>query len=162
MFIVVCVECNENWKLAFFALELQVVDFEQRYGLLPCVNLSRSDQWWNYIVLQTYSPSDWIGNFRMSQQTFNYICQQLTPVIKRQNTRMRKAIPVQKRVGIIIWCLATSVEYRTFGHLLALQGALFVEYRNLLFFHCGNIFGQDLLSENLLHEYYSGTKTFLR
>ncbi len=49
-----------------------------------------------------------IENFRMSQTTFNYL---------RQNTRMRKAIPVQRPVAFTIWCLATSVEYRTIGHL---------------------------------------------
>ena len=33
---------------------------------------------------------------------------------------MRKAIPVQQRVAITIWCLATSVEYRTVGHLFGI------------------------------------------
>ena len=29
---------------------------------------------------------------------------------------MRKAIAVQQRVAVTLWCLATSVEYRTIGH----------------------------------------------
>ena len=46
-----------------------------------------------------------------------YICDQLKPVIQRQDTSMRKAISVEHRVAITLWCLATCAEYRTIGHL---------------------------------------------
>ena len=41
-------------------------------------------------------------NFRMSRSTFEFICQLVGPNMKRQNTRMREAIPVDKRVAIIV------------------------------------------------------------
>ena len=85
-----------------------------------CTAICRSDHWWSYIVQQTFTQSDWIENFRMSHQTFTYLCQQLAPVIEHQNTRMRKAIAVKQRVAVTLWCLATSVEYRTIGHLFGI------------------------------------------
>ena len=31
----------------------------------------KSDHWWNFIVLRTFTSQDWIENFRMSRQTFD-------------------------------------------------------------------------------------------
>ena len=53
----------------------------------------------------------------MSKQTFQYLCDQLRPKIFRENTHYRLAIPVEKRVAIALWCLATPAEYRTIAHL---------------------------------------------
>lgn len=64
-----------------------------------------------------FGPDDWIENFRMSKNTFNYLCDRLKGSIFRQNTRFRKAITVHQRVAITLWCLATSCEYRTLSHL---------------------------------------------
>lgn len=79
----------------------------------------RSDHWWNHIVLQTFSANDWIENFRMSKQTFSYLCQRLSPCLQRQNTTMRRSISVEQRVAITLWCLATPAEYRTVAHLFS-------------------------------------------
>ena len=46
-----------------------------------------------------------------------YICDELKLEIVKQNTRFRKAISLRKRVAITLWVLATTVEYRTVGHL---------------------------------------------
>ena len=73
--------------------------------------------WWNRVVLQTFSESDWIVNFRVSKDSFNFICSKLEPVIKRMDTRLRRAISVEHRVAITLWCLGTPCEYRTVGHL---------------------------------------------
>ena len=56
-------------------------------------------------------------NFRVSKHTFDYLCTQLSPLIKQQDTVLRKAIAVPHRVAITLWCLATCGEYRTIGHL---------------------------------------------
>ena len=73
--------------------------------------------WWDKIVLQTFGPRDWYENFRMQQSTFSYLCEKLRPAIIRQNTHLRKAISVEQRVAITLWCLATPCEYRTVAHL---------------------------------------------
>ena len=76
----------------------------------------RSTRFWDHIVMRSFTE-DWIENFRVSRETFLYLCEQLKPVIQRQDTRFRKAICVQLRVAITLWCLATCGEYRTIGHL---------------------------------------------
>lgn len=77
----------------------------------------RSLTWWNNIVLETFSERDWIENFRVSKNTFNFLCSKLRRHIERQNTHLRRAICVEHRVAITLWCLATCAEYRTIGHL---------------------------------------------
>ena len=72
---------------------------------------------------ETFSEGDWLENFRINRVTFNYLCQQLAPMIERQTTRQRKPVPVDQRVAIAIWCLATYVEYRTIGHLFGVSRA---------------------------------------
>ena len=72
----------------------------------------RSSSWWEYIVLETFTPTDWFENFRVSRQTFQYLCQKLGPLIRCQNTQLRKCVSVEKRVAITLWCLATCSEYR--------------------------------------------------
>lgn len=79
--------------------------------------LYRSLEWWNTVVLQTFTDDDWLENFRMSKSTFYFLCEKLRPCIERKNTRMRLAICVEHRVAITVWCLATCCEYRTIGHL---------------------------------------------
>ena len=69
------------------------------------------------IVLKTFTTQDWLQNFRMSRNTFVYLCAQLSPALCRSNTVMRKAISVEQRVAITLWCLATPAEYRTVAHL---------------------------------------------
>ena len=67
--------------------------------------------------MRTFTPIDWIENFRVSKDTFYYLCQELRYVIGRQDTQLRKAVSVEQRVAITLWCLATCSEYRTIGHL---------------------------------------------
>ena len=86
----------------------------------------RSDNWWNFIVLETFTDHDWIENFRVSRETFGYICQQLRPLIMRQNTRFRQAISVEQRVGITLWFLATPAEFVQLVIYLELQDVLYV------------------------------------
>ena len=73
-------------------------------------------------MVELYCSSDfhWIENFQMSQQTFNHLCQMLSPYIKKQTTKMHTLLSVQKHVAITLWFLATPVEYRTIGHLFSI------------------------------------------
>ena len=69
------------------------------------------------MVLQTFGSHDWVENFRMKKETFQYLRNQLRPSIERRDTQLRSAISVEHRVAITLWCLATPVEYRTIAHL---------------------------------------------
>ncbi|XP_034071752.1 protein ANTAGONIST OF LIKE HETEROCHROMATIN PROTEIN 1-like [Gymnodraco acuticeps] len=56
-------------------------------------------------------------NFRVSRQSFDYICNQVSGVMGRRDTNYRLCIPNKKRVAIALWKLATGGEYRTISHL---------------------------------------------
>ena len=80
-------------------------------------NLDRSMNWWNQIALNTFTRRDWMENFRISRETFLYICNQLEHSIRKCNTRLRRAISVQHRVAITLCVLATPSEYRSIAHI---------------------------------------------
>lgn len=69
----------------------------------------RSSVWWERIVLGEFSEEDWQQNFRVRKHTFDHICDQLRPRLNRRNTHMRRAIQVEKRVGVALWWLAIFV-----------------------------------------------------
>ena len=76
----------------------------------------RSSDWWNTIA-SDFSPQQFVQNFRVSRESFEYICNQLGGVLGRRNTNYRRCIPNKKRVAIALWKLATGGEYRTISHL---------------------------------------------
>ena len=57
----------------------------------------------------------------MSQATFLYVCNEIRPVIEKEDTVMRAAIPVEQRVALTLWFLATNSDYRTIGHLFGVS-----------------------------------------
>uniref|UniRef100_A0A8C3FDM6 Nuclease HARBI1 n=1 Tax=Chrysemys picta bellii TaxID=8478 RepID=A0A8C3FDM6_CHRPI len=72
-----------------------------------------STDWWDRIVLQVWDDSQWLRNFRMRKGTFMALCDLLSRALKCQNTRMRAALTVEKRVAIALWKLATPDSYRS-------------------------------------------------
>ena len=81
----------------------------------------RSSYWWDHVVNSMFTPYDWIENFRMSQETFLYLCSELRESVERNDTIMRKAIPVEQRVALTLWFLSTNTDYRTIGHLFGVS-----------------------------------------
>uniref|UniRef100_UPI00358E9383 uncharacterized protein isoform X1 n=1 Tax=Myxine glutinosa TaxID=7769 RepID=UPI00358E9383 len=75
-----------------------------------------SSDWWDRVACN-FTDAQWVENFRMSRETFDYICHNLTPVLQRSDTRFRLCIPVRKRVAVALWKLATNAKYRSVGHL---------------------------------------------
>lgn len=65
---------------------------------------------------------DFKKNFRVTQSTFSYIlckCQSLV----RADTNMRNAIPLHKRVAVLLYRAATSAEERTVTNLFGISAA---------------------------------------
>ena len=81
----------------------------------------RSNCWWEQVVNDTFTPNDWLENFRMSNATFLYLCNELRSSIEKSDTIMRKAIPVEQRVALTLWFLSTGADYRTIGHLFGVS-----------------------------------------
>ncbi|CAK6977085.1 uncharacterized protein LOC127636332, partial [Scomber scombrus] len=76
----------------------------------------RSRYWWDTIV-PDFTSVQFMQNFRVSRESFQYICSQMRHVMGKRNTNYRLCVPIQKRVAIAIWKLATGGEYRTISHL---------------------------------------------
>jgi len=77
---------------------------------------TQSTDWWERVMTE-FQPSDWLDKFRMSRETFFHLCDTLRPRLTRQNTSLRLALPVEKRVAAALWRLASNVEYRTISEL---------------------------------------------
>ncbi|KAM4677598.1 uncharacterized protein O3C94_009686 [Discoglossus pictus] len=73
----------------------------------------RSSALWDTVIEKTFSNFDWTESFRMTKSTFDYLCEQLRPVIQRVDTNMRRAIPAEVRLAMTLWRLGSSCEYRT-------------------------------------------------
>ncbi|XP_063062975.1 uncharacterized protein LOC134455685 [Engraulis encrasicolus] len=78
----------------------------------------RSSDWWEHTAM-AYNDEQWLNDFRVSRETFDYLCRALRPALQRRNTSFRLAIPLEKRVAIALYKLASTVEYRTVANLFA-------------------------------------------
>lgn len=63
-------------------------------------------------------PSNTFFNFcRMTSSDFEYLLNKIGPVISRNNTNMRKCIPVQERFAIALRFLASGDSYTSLSYL---------------------------------------------
>ena len=92
--------------------------------------LKRSDHWWEYIVLQTFSSQEWLESFRISKDTFDSVCPTDPTHLQCQDTHLWKAVSVKKRVAITLWVLASSAEHRTVSHLFGVGRSMVCEIVN--------------------------------
>uniref|UniRef100_A0A3B3HBN3 DDE Tnp4 domain-containing protein n=1 Tax=Oryzias latipes TaxID=8090 RepID=A0A3B3HBN3_ORYLA len=81
-----------------------------------------TQDWWDRVV-GTWDQELWVGNFCMRQETFEMLSVRLSPMLSYEDTTFRQAIPVQKRVGVGLWWLATGAGYRTLAHLFGISDA---------------------------------------
>ncbi|XP_067302878.1 uncharacterized protein [Pseudorasbora parva] len=96
---------------------MQILHILQSRRHRPSVwTFNRSSEWWDVIV-PGFTNTQWLENFRMSEETFAYLCNKVRPAMERQDTNFRVCVPLKKRVAIALWKLATGSEYRSVGHL---------------------------------------------
>lgn len=62
------------------------------------------------------TTSGWAGNF------FFQLCE-LLPGLRKSDTKLRKAIPLEKRVAIALYALGSSAEYRTIANMFGVGKA---------------------------------------
>ena len=65
----------------------------------------RTSVWWDSIVNGVFSDTEWLENFRMRRETFQFLCRCLAPHIRKKETIMRQPVSVEKRVAITLWRL---------------------------------------------------------
>ena len=83
----------------------------------------RDENWfpdiWQNRVIDDYQGNRWKEDFRMKGSTFANLVAVLTPYLQKRGTRFRLAIPVEKRVAIGVWRLATGNSFRTLSTIFA-------------------------------------------
>ncbi|XP_051579062.1 uncharacterized protein gpr132a isoform X1 [Myxocyprinus asiaticus] len=80
----------------------------------------RTSDWWE-ITAQRFTDDQWLEDFRVSRETFKSICTTVKPALERRDTAFRLCIPLEKRVAIALYKLASTSEYRTVGNLFAVS-----------------------------------------
>ncbi|KAH9385029.1 hypothetical protein HPB48_027065 [Haemaphysalis longicornis] len=80
----------------------------------------RSGSWYDTTLPNLPDSSAFRENFRVSRTTFTYIVN-ACECMRRQDTNMRRAIPLDKRVAIGLYRLASSAEERTVAHLFGVS-----------------------------------------
>jgi len=85
--------------------------------------LPRPQNWFQEILNNRAFDHWWKENFRIERETFEAICGLLGPAICRQDTRLKKSIPVEKRVAVALRRLATGECYRSCGLMFGLSKA---------------------------------------
>ena len=77
--------------------------------------LPRPQYWFDNLLNSNALNMWWRENFRVTRETFHFICTAVAPVIRRQDTILRAAIPVETRTALGLWRLATGDSYRSCG-----------------------------------------------
>ena len=67
-----------------------------------------------------YFREIWRREFRFSVETFDFINNLVRDKMEKQNTFFRKAIPMEKRVAVALWRLATSNSYRSINKVFGI------------------------------------------
>ncbi|CAN7977398.1 unnamed protein product [Ixodes persulcatus] len=75
---------------------------------------------WYETTLPYFPESTFRENFRLDRSTFRYIVS-VCECMRRNNTNMRQTIPLEKRVAIALYRLATSAEDRTVANLFGVS-----------------------------------------
>ncbi|XP_077523192.1 uncharacterized protein LOC144134077 [Amblyomma americanum] len=81
----------------------------------------RGSSWWE-TTQPHLSEDDFRGHFRMNRHTFNYVVS-VCDCMRHVDTNMRDAIPLEKRVAIGIYRLASSAEDRTVANVFGVSRA---------------------------------------
>ncbi|KAM0867227.1 hypothetical protein ACQ4PT_042125 [Festuca glaucescens] len=69
-------------------------------------------EWWETVGSPWYPDADFKRHFHMSRSTFEALCEMLAPAVEKEDTQMRDAIPVRKRVVVVVFLLSTGQSLR--------------------------------------------------
>ena len=72
----------------------------------------RSTHWCDH-DLQEMEDAEFISNFRLSRPSFAKLCNQLRPLIMREETFAKNIVSVERRVAMTLYFLGQGINYRT-------------------------------------------------
>jgi hypothetical protein len=78
----------------------------------------RSQGWFLDFMLQ-YDDERWLQNFKMSLRAFNWLCNQLVPLVRRMHTNYILTLSILERTGAVlyklIWATSSTKVTKAFG-----------------------------------------------
>ena len=83
----------------------------------------REERWFDAMWENLHSPDfqlQWKQDFRMNGFNFEKLVNEVRHALEKQDTNMRKAIRVEKRVAIVIWRLSTGNSFRSVAKTFAI------------------------------------------
>ena len=102
---------NRQMLLMFMAqMRQQNVRRRRRAGVWP-----RPQNWFKKLLASPALNFLWKEHFRVTRETFEYLCDLVRANLQKQDTRFRVPVSVEERVGLALWRLATGNSYRSCG-----------------------------------------------
>ena len=89
----------QSLQLLYLSCFSCCICFIERAWVFP-----RLQNWFQELLNSRALDHWWKENFRVSRATFKFICRLVGPAIARRNTRMRDAVPVEKRCTTKMCC----------------------------------------------------------
>ena len=68
-------------------------------------------------MLEMFTEEQWVQNFRMRKETFDFLCSKLEPTLVAEEILVRQPLDVQTQVVVALYWLAWSAEYHTVANL---------------------------------------------
>ena len=82
----------------------------QRRSRRTCWMRVRSKDCWERVVLKEFDDEKWKDNFRMTCKSFIKLCL-MEGVLKPEDATIRAPVPLEMRVAIVLYKLASCAEY---------------------------------------------------
>lgn len=105
--------------------------------------MPRTKEWWSAAFSGQLGERWRLTNLRMSRSTFLYLCSQVRPLLQKQDTSLRAAIPVEDRVAVTLWRLANNADYRSVAELFGLGHSTVCH----IFLECCTVIAKKLLPQ---------------
>ncbi|XP_062391518.1 uncharacterized protein LOC134079454 [Sardina pilchardus] len=120
-------QCNTRPSQAYLGLPMPEAPQTQR----GCWMKVRSRDWWDRVVLQEFTDEDWKANFRMSRQSFAKLCDLMKEVMKPDDNPVRQPVPLNMRVAIVLYKLASCAEYRVVANQFGVHKSTVLKFVTL-------------------------------
>ena len=75
----------------------------------------RRQNWFKNLLASPALDFLWKEHFRVTRETFEFLCDLVRVKLQKQQTRFRVPVSVEERVGLALWRLATGNSYRSCG-----------------------------------------------
>ena len=86
----------------------KIIRKKRRHWVRP----GRNNIWWKNIISGISLQDEWRENFRVSRETFDYLCNELRPFLQKKETHLRKPVSVETQVAVTLYYLSDEGRLR--------------------------------------------------